>query len=231
MFNLSFLNSGILAVASAMVIPLIIYLFARKKPRKIIFSSIRFIKESQQRQKTKINLKNILLLLIRMLIILFTVLAISRPTVKTGLLKSGKNHPKTAVAIIIDNSYSMNYLTDTKTELEIAKRTALEIINMLSDDDIVQIHTLEKNWNDLHSYLIYGKPKEKLIHSIKITANHLKLKDVIEKAEKEIRESHLPNREIYVLGDMQKQELPKKAESPVFFIPVSYEEDKRITRG
>jgi len=101
---ISFLNSGILFLSSAIIIPILIYLFAKKKPYKIIFSSIRFIKESQQKQKRKINLKNLLLLLIRLLIILLTILAIARPAVKTSFLKQGDEHPETAIAVIIDNS-------------------------------------------------------------------------------------------------------------------------------
>ncbi|MBC8416343.1 MAG: BatA domain-containing protein [Candidatus Cloacimonetes bacterium] len=51
MFGISFLNSGILFLTAAIILPVLIYLFARKKPHRIVFSSIRFIKESQQKQR------------------------------------------------------------------------------------------------------------------------------------------------------------------------------------
>ncbi|MCK4695360.1 MAG: BatA domain-containing protein, partial [Candidatus Cloacimonetes bacterium] len=134
MFGLSFLNSGILFLASAGIIPLLIYLFAKKKPRKIIFSTIKFIKESQKKQRKRINIKNLLLLIIRILIIILTIFAISRPSIKAPFINTGTLHPKTAIAVIIDNSYSMDYLVDTQTELEKAKEIAFNINNIISKD-------------------------------------------------------------------------------------------------
>ncbi|HCM16181.1 MAG TPA: hypothetical protein DHW79_09625, partial [Candidatus Cloacimonas sp.] len=43
MYQLSFLNAGLLFFAAATVLPLLIWLLAKKKPRRIIFSSLRFI--------------------------------------------------------------------------------------------------------------------------------------------------------------------------------------------
>ncbi|MBN2829443.1 MAG: BatA domain-containing protein, partial [Candidatus Cloacimonetes bacterium] len=56
----SFLNTGILAFIVAGALPLLIYLFAKKKPKKVVFSSIRFISQSSSSQRKRINIKNIL---------------------------------------------------------------------------------------------------------------------------------------------------------------------------
>ncbi len=223
---ISFLNSGILLLSSAIVIPILIYLFAKKKPHKVIFSSIRFIKESQQKQKRKINLKNLLLLLIRILIILFTILAIARPAIKTEFLKKGDAHPKTAIAVIIDNSYSMNYLVDTQTDLEKAKQITHQINEMISENDNTILFTLNNNWNDLHSGISIGKLSDKLIDEITISPQVIALKEVLTTAQNKLEETHLPNKEIYLITDMQKQELTIKLEFPTFFIPTSSIEDK-----
>jgi len=223
---ISFLNSGILLLSSVILIPILIYLFAKKKPNKIIFSSIRFIKESQQKQKRKINLKNLLLLLIRILIILFTILAIARPALKTDFLKEGDAHPKTAIAIIIDNSYSMNYLVDTQTDLEKAKQIAHQINEMISENDNTILFTLNNNWNNLHASINIGKLSDKLINEITISPKITTLEDILQVAEKKLKETHLPNKEIYFITDMQKQQLNIKLEFPTFFIPTSSIEDK-----
>ena len=223
---ISFLNSGILLLSSAILIPILIYLFAKKKPNKIIFSSIRFIKESQQKQKRKINLKNLLLLLIRILIILFTILAIARPALKTDFLKEGDAHPKTAIAVIIDNSYSMNYLVDTQTDLEKAKQIAHQINEMISENDNTILFTLNNNWNNLHASINIGKLSDKLINEITISPKITTLEDILQVAEKKLKETHLPNKEIYFITDMQKQQLNIKLEFPTFFIPTFSIEDK-----
>ncbi len=217
----TFLNSGILFVASAVAIPVIIYLFAKKKPLKIVFSSIRFIKESQQKQRKKINLKNILLLIIRMLIILFTILAISRPAIKTKILSEGSKHPKTAIAIILDNSYSMNYLVDTQTELEKGKLILQQLNGIFNQDDVIILFTLDDDWNTIHSKINYGKFSNDLINKIEVTAQAHSFAEVMILAEKKIEEAHLPNSEIYFITDKQKQKYPEKFKIPTFIIPTS----------
>jgi len=226
MFSLSFLNSGILALSSAILIPILIYLFARKKPRKVEFSSIRFIKISQKKQRKKINLKNLLLLLIRMLIILFTVLAISRPSIKSPYLSKGSSHPKTAAAIIIDNSYSMDHLIDTRTELERAKDIAVQINALLSENDITAIFTCSGDWNEIYSGIRYGRIPEDLIRNISLTAKALPIKELLPQVEKRMRESHLPNQEIYFITDMQSQDLPEKIDIQTYFISTSEEAER-----
>jgi Aerotolerance regulator N-terminal len=223
---ISFLNSGILFLASAIVVPVLIYLFARKRPKRIVFSSIRFIKESQQQQKRKINLTNLLLLIIRMLIILLTILAISRPAIRSEFLHKGDNHPKTGIAIIIDNSYSMNYLVDTQTELDKVKAIALQINEMLSDDDQIILLTSDAAWNEFHSNPIFGKIPVELIKNIEITSKAVPLKEILELAETKIQKVHLPNREIILITDMQSAELPKKMKIPTFLVPTSESTDR-----
>lgn len=217
---ISFLNSGILFLASTIVIPVLIYLFAKKRPKTIVFSSIRFIKESREQQKKRINLRNLLLLLIRMLIILLLVLAVSRPAIRSQKI-SNSSHPKTGLVIIIDNSYSMNYLVDTQTALEKAKEIALKINTMTNDDDVVFLLTTDKNWNDLNGISTYGKLEEKIINELKPTAQTLSAKDVLETAIKLLSEIHLPNREIIFISDLQQSEFPEKLSVPVFIIPTS----------
>lgn len=223
---ISFLNSGILFLSAAILIPVMIFLFAKKKPNKLIFSSIKFIKESQQKQKRKINLKNLLLLIIRILIILFTILAIARPAIKSELLEKGDEHPKTGIAIIIDDSYSMNYLVDTKTELEKAKQIVHQINEMIGDDDNTILITLNDNWNKLHARIGFGKIADKLIEQVTISAQTIPLEDVLKLAENKLKQTHLPNNEVYLVTDMQKRKMPESLEFPTFFIPTSAGKDR-----
>ncbi|MDY6915302.1 MAG: BatA domain-containing protein [Candidatus Cloacimonadota bacterium] len=216
----SFLNSGILALAVTAVIPLLIYLFAKKKPQKVIFSSIRHIIQTQKSEKKRINLQDILLLILRTAIIILVIFAISRPSIKLPWVQSASNHPKTAIAIILDNSYSMNYLVDTETELEKAKQIALKINSFIAEGDVVLIKTLDINWNELNSYLSYGKIDSEKIENIKITAISSNFKKIIETADEQLKKSHYTNREIYVISDLQEKNIPS-IEEQLYYIPVS----------
>lgn len=221
MFDLTFLNSGIIAVAAAAVVPLLIYLFARKKPQRVVFSSLRFIRQSQHQQRRRINIKNILLLIIRMLIILFTILAIARPAIKTSFLQSSTLHPKTAIGIILDTSYSMEYLIDTATELDRGKAIIHQINQMLNSDDRTLLLTTDAPWNDTNGTMRYGPVEDELINSITISAVEQPIANVIDHAVTLLHNSHYINQELYFISDMQYHDLPDSLDIPFFIIPTS----------
>ncbi|MBM4399992.1 MAG: BatA and WFA domain-containing protein, partial [Candidatus Cloacimonetes bacterium] len=169
MFQLSFLNTGLLIFAAATILPLIIWLLAKKKPPQIIFSTIRFIRNTEKEQKSRTQLKNILLLIIRMLIILLIVLAASRPSLRIPNLKPAQKHPPTAFAIILDTSYSMDYTAVSKSTLDIAKSYIQEINKRLNPQDLVVLITSDESWNRLNSQLLSGNISDNLLNSIRPT--------------------------------------------------------------
>ena len=223
MFNISFLNSGIIIFTLAAILPILIYLFAKKKPKRIVFSSLRFIKETTQQNRRKMNLKNIILLIIRILIILFTILAIARPALKFDFLQASDAHPKTALAIIVDNSYSMDYLIDSKTALEHAKQKIKIINNKISEDDISIILTCDSKWNEFFGNVHYGKLDDSYL-DISITPNPLPLNDILKIAENKLDNLDLLNREIIIISDGQAAKLPKNINIPTFYVPVHEKE-------
>lgn len=221
MFNISFLNAGILIAAISAILPLLIHLFSKQKPKTVYFSSLKFIKESLKERNKSIKINNILIIIIRTLIILLTILAISRPALKIPLLKQHQTRSETAIAIILDNSYSMEYLVDNETELEKAKKIIKEINKLLNDKDITILMTRDEQWNKLNANLTYGKIKENNLENIKYTLNHKSLEELIQEASIKLQESHFLNKEIYVVTDYQQEPLPKKSDIPVFIIPSS----------
>ena len=128
--------------------------------------------------------------------------------------------------MIIDNSYSMNYLVDTQTDMEKAKQIAYQINEMISENDNTILLTLNNNWNNLHSWINIGELSDKLIDEIMISPQTTAFEDVLIAAQSKLKQTHLPNKEIYFITDMQKQDITVKLEFPTFFIPTSSVEDK-----
>ncbi len=221
MFGLSFLNSAFLIFLTTLIIPIIIYLITKRKPQRVYFSSIRFIKESIQQRKKKINLKNLLLLLIRILILLFTIMGISRPVIKSSKGIFSKEHPKTAIALIVDNSYSMDYLIDTQTDLEKAKDICKRINGIVNNNDVLILVTRDDNWNKINSFVNYGKIEEELIDKIDITPNALSISSAMKLANKLLIESQYINKQIFIITDYQKENYPEKSKVPVTIIKTS----------
>jgi len=130
----SFLNSLILPALIAAIIPLIIHLFSRQRSKRVLFSSLRFLKLIENQRIRRVKLYQILLILIRTLFIVLLVLAFSRPTVRDSVLNYDSNSATTAV-ILIDDTYSMRSYSGAKTRFEKAIDLMPELFDLFSNED------------------------------------------------------------------------------------------------
>ncbi|MBW6513129.1 MAG: BatA domain-containing protein [Candidatus Syntrophosphaera sp.] len=205
---MSFLNSGLLLFTAATILPLIIWLLAKKKPKRVVFPTLRFIKASQEQEKKRTRLKNILLLIIRMLIILLVTLAATRPLLQSKHLKPAQKHPPTAIAILLDTSFSLDYVRESRSDLDRAKDAVREIEALCTPQDRLVLITSDEAWNRLHAQIYAGSFPQGLISQIGVTYSPLPLANMVSLAEEKLRETQLANRELYLITDGQKQEYP-----------------------
>ena len=146
---MNFISSVYLWLLPLVSVPLLIYLFNRSKLKNVDFSSLIFLDKIKDDSIKKINIINILLLLIRTLIILFFIIMMARPTYNS-FYKSNKNID--AIVIIgIDNSISMSNNIN-----ENIKNTIKNTIEPFNDNSKIKIITLAKN------ELIYSGEKKEL---------------------------------------------------------------------
>lgn len=104
---MAFLNPLVLLGLAAAAIPILIHLFNFRKPRRVEFSSLQFLRELERKAMRKMRLRQWLLLALRTLAIAFLVLAFARPTVESGWAAVFGGRVETASALVIDNSRSM----------------------------------------------------------------------------------------------------------------------------
>jgi hypothetical protein len=76
---MQFVYPSFLLALAAIAIPIIIHLFHFRRYKKIVFSDIRFLKQVQEQNKSKQKIKDLLILLARILAIIFLVLAFAQP--------------------------------------------------------------------------------------------------------------------------------------------------------
>ena len=218
MFGLSFLNAGILFAVIATILPLLIHLFIKNKPIKIYFSSLKFLREIIEEKKKKMTLNQLLLLILRMLIILFTIFAVSRPVLKLPFINKSNFHPPTAVAFILDTSPSMDYVIDQKTQIQ----HGLDIIRSIQDEmnnrDASLLLTSNALSNSINSRLVYGTLPERDFQNIEFTWTPEPLDKLIIHAQNELEKTRFLHQEIYVISDMQETELPQDINVPISFI-------------
>ncbi|MCB5247193.1 MAG: BatA domain-containing protein [Candidatus Cloacimonetes bacterium] len=221
MGGLSFLNSGLLLFTAATVLPLLIWLLAKRKPKRVVFSSLRFIKAGQEQEKKRTRLKNILLLIIRMLIILLVTLAATRPLLTSARLKPSQKHPPTAIAILLDTSYSLDYVEGSRSNLDRAKDALNRISGLCGEEDRLILVSSDDKWNRLHAQIYAGGLPEELIGQIATTYTPLPLQAMLDLAVAKLGETQLANRELYLITDGQKQEYPQAPEPTLNVINIA----------
>jgi len=122
---MKFLFPTFLFALFTIAIPIIIHLFSFRRYKTVYFSDVGFLQNIKKESKKKSRLKQLLILLARILTIIFLVFAFSQPYIP--LNKEIQKQPNQVVGVYIDNSFSMNALSEQGQILEVARNKAAEI--------------------------------------------------------------------------------------------------------
>ena len=186
-------NPQILYALLALAIPIIIHLFNFRKHEKVYFSSIRFLEEIKTQNKKKRNIKNLLILLSRIFALLFLILAFAKPYIPNENNSDEKNN----IFIYIDNSFSMNAISEKGRLLDIAKNTANSIIN--SYPNTSNFHLLTNNFSSLNSRLLNKEKILEEISKVETNGSFKSLNEILNKKES-ISKSY---DQVFLLSDFQ----------------------------
>lgn len=229
---MNFLNPLALIGLAAAGIPLILHLLNLRKLKTVEFSTLRFLKELQKTKIRRLKLKQILLLILRTLIIIFAVMAFARPTIQDSL-PILSTYAKTSAAIIIDNSFSMDVSDEYGNRFKQAKNIAESIIKKLNEGDEACILTMTESSefrNDKLTRNISLLQKE--LEDLKISNTVANIRKPLIEAGKLLNESMNLNKEIYIISDAQAnvfhEEFKDSSSRPeiitnAFFVPVGKE--------
>ncbi len=203
--NFTFLNGAFLFASLAALLPLLIHLISRRRVATVDFSSLRFLKELERKRIRRVRLRQILLLIVRSLIILAAALALARPTLKGTLARGGGAHAKTSVAIVIDNSASMTRAGDGGDLLSASLAAARDIAGLLDDGDQAFLVTAS---DPAHAVLGEGtfSPDVLLeaLNSVEAGDAATDYSGALDLSLDLLDASRNLNRELYVLGDLQR---------------------------
>lgn len=204
-----FLNPAILFGLFAASIPVIIHLFNLRKLKKIEFSTLAFLKELQKNKIRKIKLKQWILLALRVLIILFIVMAFARPTLKSFQIGGTTSAAKTTAIFILDDTFSMSVVDQKGSYFNQGKEIINKVVSQLQEGDEVGLILVSnpKKENKLTSNL-----SEFLKTTVQLDLNYTSgdINSALVKSAQLISESKNFNKEIYVLSDFQKDKIINK---------------------
>ena len=119
-------------------IPVLIHLVMRQKPKRLMFPAVRFLLQRQHSNRRRLQLRHIILLALRMLLIAAICLALARPRVLSQRLNLAADQPVAAI-MIFDTSFSMGYVAGGKTRLEAAVEQGLNILKTFPDGSRIAV--------------------------------------------------------------------------------------------
>jgi len=195
---MNFLYPGFLFALLSVAIPVIIHLFNFRKFKKVYFSNVKLLKEVEQQNSSKEKLKNLLILLSRILAIIFLVLAFAQPYIPLNNQKT--TAVNNSVSIYIDNSYSMEAINKDGSLLDEAKRRAKELIKGFGINDRFQL--LTSDFEGKHQRLLNKEEFLKALDDVKISASNRNLQQILNRQGNILTSA--ANKYSFLISDFQK---------------------------
>ncbi|MES2778775.1 MAG: BatA domain-containing protein, partial [Bacteroidota bacterium] len=215
---------------TAIAIPIIIHLFHFRRYKKVIFSDLRFLKQVQEQNKSKQKLKDLLVLISRILAILFLVLAFAQPYIPSVHLFALKGTK--VISVFIDNSFSMNNEGSDGNLLETAKNKARAVVNAYGADDQFQI--LTHDFEGRHQRLVNKSDALTWIDEVKISPASVALSKIMQRQKQALEKAGTDTKLQYIVSDFQQQmcdvdNISSDSGSIVNFVPITANEQHNIT--
>ncbi|HIE27819.1 TPA: VWA domain-containing protein, partial [Candidatus Poribacteria bacterium] len=198
--GLSFLSPLFLIGLAGASIPIIIHLLNRERARRVLFSSLRFIKNAHQANVKRHKLKQLILLLMRTLMLAILALAFARPFFAQDPQIAEKGGRRNVV-IILDNSYSMGYSDNFSR----AKSEAMNVISDLNPQDTAALifnsdtALVVKELSSEHDEI-----KMALNAHAKLTYNPTNYVNAIQAADEVLKFANIGEKVVYLISDLQK---------------------------
>jgi hypothetical protein len=206
---MNFLNPWLLLGVLGVALPILAHLLNRYQVKRTEWAAMRFLDRSVRIRSRQLKLRDILLLIMRCLALLFIVLALARPTTKgaDGLL-SGLGEKRAGVIIALDGSFSMQHAAPgSPTRLAAALERIDAIRQEIRPGDPVTLVVLGDEHRVVMRNAAYVPAKfEAVLGALELTAGAMDM-DSVPRCLKELAdEMKAAQKEIYIVTDLQAQD-------------------------
>ncbi len=194
-----FVYPNVLWALSILALPIIIHFFNIRRYKKIYFSDVQRIKQIAQQTQVRNKLKERLILIARILSLLFLIMAFAQPVIKKNNSSISHHTTNNEVVIYIDNSFSMENLSEDGKLLDIAIKKAKEIIQMFSKSTKFILLT---NQTEFHQNKTLNQDEAlEYLSKISVQSGSIPLSILLNR----IHTLHLKNPLVFVISDAQKK--------------------------
>ena len=194
---MSFLAPWFLLLGGAALVPLLIHLLRRKIGLQLEFPAARYLARAEREHSRTLRMRNLLLMLLRVLAVLLIAVTASRPSAR--MAGAGGGHAPTALAVVIDNSMSTSVVEGGTPLLQQFKTMAREAISSASPDDRVWLVTADASQRG-------GTPASLLeeLDRVRAYAGAGRMREAVARAVTAVEGSGMEARHVAILTDGQR---------------------------
>lgn len=138
---MSFLNPFLFISLIAVAIPVLIHLINLRRPNKLAYSTVFFLKELQKSTIRNLKLKRLLLLLLRVMAVALLATALARPLLTPNFPVYSVTGSPVLIGILIDNGPSMGQIDGKGPYVDQAKDVARMLVNQAGNSDQFLLYT------------------------------------------------------------------------------------------
>jgi Aerotolerance regulator N-terminal len=188
-------------------IPLIIHLLNRRRFRRVDWAPMYYLKLTIQRNRRRIQLEQLLLLLLRMSLPVLLFLYLARPVLNpTGLEQWLGLGDRSSQIVLVDDSLSMGYTAGESTAFQRALQLASALLTSVRPQDrCTLLTTSAARAPVLHE--VAGARREELaagVASLVLADTHAAWPDVLARVGDVLESCTYPTRQLTVLTDLRR---------------------------
>lgn len=225
---MGFLNAALLFGLLGSLVPLVIHLLERRRLPTLQVPSLRFLRELNRRQMRRLELRRLLILIVRMLLVALIAFALARPTLTGPLASIFPEDAPRAVALLIDNSASMQLETEQGSLAQVARARARDLLADLAPKDEVLVYALEAEPRVLGGGPLSPALATALLDEWPQADGGAALRAGLARAIADLVQRPQPQRELYLLSDFaaatlaaDSSALPPAGDLRLFALPLS----------
>jgi len=212
----------VLGAAAALVsLPIIIHLLNKRKFRIVDWAAIEFLLDADKRNRRRLRLENLILLLLRCLAVLLLGLMLARPFACSPLAARLLDAEQFERIVLLDDSLSMQMKFGNHTTFDEAKQRLTEIVRSLAENDSDDTLTLVLTSNpDQFRFNATAVTPDSIqgivevIDDLSASDRPANLAAALQEVERHL-ESQAPNvnRVVYVISDLRRRDWQVEGES------------------
>lgn len=192
---MTFLAPWFLLFAGAALVPLLIHLLRRRIGVQVEFPAARYLARAEREHSRTLRMRNLLLMLLRILAVLLLAVAAARPASRLA----GAGHAPTALAIVLDNSMSTSAVEEGAPLLDQLKRMARDAIHGASPEDRLWLVTADGSLRGGSAAVLLDE-----LDRVRSFAGAGNMRDAVARAVAAVEAAGMDARQVAILTDGQR---------------------------